>query len=514
MNLKNKNTQFILFWILLHVFFNWIEYIHLPPFGMHQGAQADRASIALNYFNYSENFFEPRVMESRAYHGLTGLEFPIIQYIVSLLYQLFGFHHFIYRAVMGSIVFAGCFAIWKLTGMYVLKTIHRYCIFTLWYSSPILVYYSFNYIPDIPAFSFSMIAWYYFFQYYHGLNKNKSFNLYILITTLSGLLKVTFFINHFAILGIILLQKIYPNTIRNPVIFKPKQFALYFLPFVFVSAWYYYSNYLTQLTWNHHFLQATNPAKSISDFIENTRFSFNTWGNRIYPFSVLMGVLIIWLISLIKYFKQLDIIGYIGLFLFGGFVIIFTLFNIQFRYHDYYFVVLYPCLFFIFLWLYKMHIENRSFFTGLAGLASLIAMYVLPISNSIHAKNNVKRTFTNNDYYCQNVIGNIDDYQKAKAFIDKKYPNNNEIFSAFDPSPNTSLYLLGRQGIRIAKDFNKEVVEDIFDRKFEEKDTKFLPIIVINDYQFWKNLNLEKYQISAPIFTSGNLYICYFNKIK
>ena len=92
--------------------------------------------------------------------------------------------------------------------------------------------------------------------------------------------------------------------------------------------------------------------------------------------------------------------------------------------------------------------------------------------------------------------------------------NNDEIFSAFDGSPNTSLYLLGRQGIRIAKDFNKEVVEDIFDRKFEEKDTKFLPIIVINDYQFWKNLNLEKYQISAPIFTSGNLYICYFNKIK
>jgi hypothetical protein len=161
-----------------------------------------------------------------------------------------------------------------------------------------------------------------------------------------------------------------------------------------------------------------------------------------------------------------------------------------------------------------MHIENRSFFTGLAGVASLIAMYVLPISNSIHAKNNVKRTFTENDYYCQNVIGNIDDYQKAKEFIDKKYPNKDEIFSAFDPSPNTSLYLLGRQGIRIAKDFNKAVVEDIFDRKFEEKNTKFLPIIVINDYEFWKSLDIEKYQLSAPIFTSGTVTICYFNKIK
>jgi len=514
MNLKNKNTQFILFWILLQVFFNWIEYIYLPPFGMHQGAQADRASIALNYFNYSENFFEPRVMESRAYHGLTGLEFPIIQYLVSLLYQVFGFHHFIYRAVMGAIVFVGCFSIWKLTGLYILKTIHRYCIFLLWYSSPILVYYSFNYIPDIPAFSFSMIAWYHFFQYYHGINKRKSFNYYILFTTLSGLLKVTFFINHFALLGIIVLQKIKPNAILNPIYFKPRQYIIFFIPFFIVSVWYYYSNYLTQLTWNHHFLQATNPAKSIPEFIENTRFSLNTWGNRIYPFTVLMGILVIWLVTLIKYFKQLDIIGNIGILLFGGFLIIFTLFNVQFRYHDYYFVALFPSLFFIFLWLYKVHIENRSFFNGAASGISLIAMYVLPISNSIHAKNNVKRTFTPNDYYCQSVIGNINDYQKAKDFINQMHPNTNEIFSAFDDSPNTSLYLLGRQGIRIANDFSNEVIEDIFDKKFEEKNTKFLSIIVLNDLDHWQKLNLEKYKISEPIFQSGNLYICQFSKIK
>jgi len=514
MNLKNKNTQFILFWILLQVFFKWFEYIHLPPFGMHQGAQADRASIAFNYFNYSENFFEPRVMESRAYHGLTGLEFPIIQYIASLFYHLFGFHHFIYRAIMGGIVFASCFSIWKLTGMYVFKTLHRYCLFTLWYSSPILVYYSFNFIPDIPAFSFSMIAWYHFFKFYHGINKRKSFNLYILFTTLSGLLKITFFINHFALLGIIILQKINPNTILNHILIKPRQYVLFFIPFVFVFAWYYYSNYLTQLTWNHHFLQATNSAKSIPEFLENTRYSFNTWGNRIYPFSVLMGILVIWQVTLIKYYKQLDIIGYIGILLFGGFFIIFTLFNVQFRYHDYYFVVFFPCLFFVLLWLYKIHIENRNLFTGIASVVSLILMYVLPISNSIYAKNNVKRTFTPNDYYCQNVIGNIKDYEKAKVFINKKYPNTNEIFTAFDDSPNTALYLLGRQGIRIANDFSNEVIEDIFDKKYNEKNTKFLSIIVLNDLNHWQKLNLKKYKISKPIFQSGNLCICHFTKIK
>jgi hypothetical protein len=227
-----------------------------------------------------------------------------------------------------------------------------------------------------------------------------------------------------------------------------------------------------------------------------------------------MGILVIWLVTLIKYFKQLDIIGNIGILLFGGFLIIFTLFNVQFRYHDYYFVALFPSLFFIFLWLYQVHIENRSFFTGAASVISLIAMYVLSISNSIHAKNNVKRTFTPNDYYCQSVIGNINDYQKAKDFINQMHPNTNEIFSAFDDSPNTSLYLLGRQGIRIANDFSNEVIEDIFDKKFEEKNTKFLSIIVLNDLDRWQKLNLKKYKISEPIFQSGNLYICQFSKIK
>ena len=59
----------------------------MPVFGMHQGAQADRASVAWNFWYESMNFFEPRVMENRAAEGIAGMEFPIIPYLVALLYK-------------------------------------------------------------------------------------------------------------------------------------------------------------------------------------------------------------------------------------------------------------------------------------------------------------------------------------------------------------------------------------------------------------------------------------------
>jgi hypothetical protein len=77
-------------------------------------------------------------------------------------------------------------------------------------------------------------------------------------------------------------------------------------------------------------------------------------------------------------------------------------------------------------------------------------MNVLPISNSIHAKNNVKRTFTENDYYCQNVIGNIVDYQKAKEFIDKKYGLNskNKILVDMSKYSFSMIATMRNQGIK------------------------------------------------------------------
>jgi hypothetical protein len=453
-------------------------------------------------------------MESRSFNGITGLEFPIIQYIAAIFYKIFGFHDFIYRIIMGAIVFGGCFSVWKISEFFIQKTTHRYLIFTLWYSSPILTYYTFNYIPDIAAMSFTLMAWHQFFKYYFGIIPKNSINKYLLFTTFAGLLKVTFLISHFSILALLLLQKTQPDSFRVKLILKPITILKFFIPFIFIAAWYGYANHLTVTNWNFHFLQKMNPAKTFADLIENTRFAFDTWSSRIYLTTALMAMATFYVTSLIKYHQNLDILGWISVFLFGGFLAIFILFNGQFKHHDYYFTALFPFAFFALLWLYQIHIGNKLVFTGIFAIASIIGLWTIPFYNAFHSKQILRRTFTKQDYYCQNVIDNIEDYSAVKDFIDQHLKSKtNEIWTAFDNSPNVSLYLLKRQGIRIADDFTPVLIDGIWERK--NNDSKEIqPLIVLNNAQHWNQLPLKYVKIDPkPLFNHGSLGVYKMNYI-
>ncbi len=504
--------HFLLFWIGLHLFFNWVEYINFPPFGMHQGAQADRASVALNYFNSSMNFLEPRVMESRGFNGITGLEFPIIQYITAILYQIFGFHHFIYRIVMGAIVFGGCFAAWKIIQLFVEKTLHQYLFFTLWYASPILIFYTFSFIPDMAALSFSLIAWLYFLRYYLINQTRKSLYFYLFFIALAGLIKITFLIPHIAIVGLAVIQKIDSQAFRFKFQHNWKFWINWCLPLLPILVWYTYANHLTISTWNFHFLQKSNPANSISTFLENTRFAFDTWSSRIYLTTGLLAICTLYVSSLIKYWQQLDLIGWISILLLVGFLGVFILFNGQYRHHDYYFILLFPAIFFGLLWLYQIHVQNKVVFTGIFGIFALVGLWALPFYNAFHSKQILRRTFTTNDYYCQNVFNNTSDFVKTKNFLDHYLKNpDDEIWIAFDVSPNTGLYLLQRQGIRIAPDFNEKLIEEIWQRKNTDS-KKIKPLLILNNEEEWKNRTFNHIYLDAsPIFTSGSLKIFKMN---
>ena len=89
--------------------------INMAPGSIHQGAQADRASIAWNYAFTNSNFFEPRVMEIRQSEGVTGMEFPIIPYVVSIFYRIFGFSEIYYRSLILLFSLWGLFMSYKIT---------------------------------------------------------------------------------------------------------------------------------------------------------------------------------------------------------------------------------------------------------------------------------------------------------------------------------------------------------------------------------------------------------------
>ncbi len=506
-----KQRETLIFWVLalgLFLIFGLHQYMPYDPFGMHQGAQADRASIALNYYQKSMNFFEPRVMESRNMLGVTGMEFPVIAYVSALFYKVLGYNPLIYRAIEALIFLLGQWAAWRIGGFFISKPLHRVLIHVTWVSSPILIFYSNNFLPEVPALSFSMVAWYYFFRYHFGIEVKKSALGFGLFSALASLLKVTYLIPGIAIFGIWLLRKKLPiESIKNP----RQLFVSWAISLVLVLGWYSYSRFLTEISYNQHFLQQINPPHSLSEFLENSRYALNTWIDSVYPRNFVILLMLVWVYTLQRNFKKLDILGGLGIMLLLGFLSIFILFNRQYRYHDYYFIQGLPLIYFFILYIYQKQLNQTLIFRGFVGMVCIVGLYVAPFVNASHAKNQVRNTYESGHYFCQNVIDNIWDMEPTRHFIDRKF-GPGEIIVAFDPSPNTLLYYLGRQGIRLAPDFEEILSVGIIQSKLDEG-LLAKPYIIINEYfNYPKDHYINRLIEGQPLYNEGDVRIYKLNQ--
>jgi len=484
------------------------QFIGLNTFGMHQGAQSDRASIALNYFQYSMNFFEPRVMENRNFYGITGMEFPIIPYTVAILYKLLGFNPALYRLIEAGIFLLGQWSVWKISALFIPKISHRLLFNLLWISSPILIFYSANFLPEVPALSFSLFAWYQFFNYYYHIEKRQSLVLFTLFSTLAALIKITYFIPLIALLSIILIQK---KTTFPPIPDPKKIFFSILITITLVISWYGYAKYLTDLTYNQHFLQKINPSQNFTELIENSRYALNTWIDSFYPRRFMILFLLIWIFTLQKNFRNISLLGLLSLLLFLGFLGIFFLFNKQFRYHDYYFISAIPFVVFMGFYIYEQHLSNKQVFTGLIGILILIGLYISPFLNASHTRKLVKASNTKGDYYCQNILDNTKDFNNARQFLDSNW-GKGELIVAFDPSPNTFLYYLQRQGIRLAPDFDEALSIGIIQTKINEKSLATKNIIINKYFNYPEEHYIHRLIEGKPIYQQGEIWIFSLNQ--
>lgn len=101
--------------------------------------------------------------------------------------------------------------------------------------------------------------------------------------------------------------------------------------------------------------------------------------------------------------------------------------------------------------------------------------------------------------------------EPTRAYINREF-GSGEIIVAFDPSPNTMLYYLGRQGIRLAPDFEEILSVGIIQSKLDEK-TLAQPYIIINEYfNYPKDHYIHKLIQDEPLFTTGDIRIYKLNK--
>jgi hypothetical protein len=80
----------------------------MRPSSVHQWRQAACLSLADNYYEGNWNLFEPSMHIQFSDNGTSGKsagEFPLLYYIVAILWKIFGKHEFIFRLLISVSVF-------------------------------------------------------------------------------------------------------------------------------------------------------------------------------------------------------------------------------------------------------------------------------------------------------------------------------------------------------------------------------------------------------------------------
>ncbi len=167
-----------------------LETITLRPQSIHQWRQCDSASQALNYYQNQVSFLTPQTHTQTGKNGHAASEFPIIYYFVAKLYQLFGFHEYLFRLVNLLIFTAALVAIFSITQKFRINACAGIIPVVMVGTSPYVFYYANNFLPNVPAIALIIIGWC-FFSYYLTSGKRIQIVWAFFFFTLGSLIKIS-----------------------------------------------------------------------------------------------------------------------------------------------------------------------------------------------------------------------------------------------------------------------------------------------------------------------------------
>ncbi len=208
------------------------------PKSVHVWRQCDGASYALNYYQNNRPFFKPQVHHRMARDGETCSEFPLIYYVASKLYAVFGYHDYYVRWIGYLIFYASLIAL-SLTSLIFIRNIFLALSPALfWMTSCLSMYYAGNFLPDMPALSCAIIGFYFFIRFTSS-NHFGSFVWAIFFSMLAALFKVSSAL----IFLVLLIFFFFQQFITKKMSFQLKHYLVALIGVLLVFAWLIYAKW-------------------------------------------------------------------------------------------------------------------------------------------------------------------------------------------------------------------------------------------------------------------------------
>lgn len=437
---------FILLLLSLCLFYHFDQILFLEPQSMHLWRQADCLSFTMNYFMEDRGFFEPSIhfIGKFSENGQTISDFPLFYFLIGKVWQITGQHEFIFRSAVLALFLTALFLIYRSLSNLFADKLWAMLPPIMLFTSPVLAYYSCNFLMNIPAFSFALIGWHFFYAYYLS-HKQRKLILSIFFFTLAGLLKASALLSLGAIGGFWILEKFKWIQLPNRPVFnhKSKAFLLFVISGLVIISWISYVKYYNSNNNSDFFLVGILPIweMSSSAILEKFYQIRTHWISLNFPDYFQLLVFISWILLLVRHRRVSRFFIYLNIVLALGVFSFLILFFQVIAGHDYYWIDLYIALFIIVVTTILYLKENHP---NTFRHAKWIFAVIL-ILNAFYCQKHINKRYHGEymDYYNQY----LSDFSSMKPVIRQLGISRDDlVISIPDGTINASLYLMDQKG--------------------------------------------------------------------
>ncbi len=447
----NRDIQQIILFVFviigLALAFRYPQTIVKRPQSVHNWRQCDGLSLTLSYYQEGMDFFHPQTHMIHSDGHTTGYtapsEAPLLYYSVAFLYQLFGEHEIIFRGLNLLIFLAGLFFLYKLSIKILKDSFFPAIVLVLIFSSPVLIYYGNNFLPNTTALSMSFIGWYFFFSYYED-GKTITFMKSMLFFALACLMKVTELAGLTIIVGMMLAERlrIIPFQINKGkhVIAK---ISVIFIIYLLCAGWILYARHYNSVHATNQFMTYTVPIWDMnSDAIRLTLHKMHDlwFKDYLYPptFYGMLGALVI---MFIYYKKSHRILLFASACMIIAWAAYSLLFFLNLGDHDYFYISFYilPVLVFINLF----YLLKQIPLSKVAMRSIQTALVLFAILNVVHGSKRHQMRYKiewMNDYK-QNIS-----LYRIRPWLDENGISSKDSVIFYPSAYIRPLYLMNRKG--------------------------------------------------------------------
>lgn len=334
--IKRIPIQDIRLWIIVFFLIRMIGILNPPLEVGHNWRQTTVTMVARNFLEVDNNILYPRIDIAGEKTGITGMEFPLLNYIIYLVAKVFGYQHWYGRLINLLISSFGLWFFYKLIFKYFTEQIAFYSTIILAVS--IWFQFSRKIMPDTFSMSMVIASIYYGSNYLDNTLRKRSLvylTIYAILMSLGVLSKLPS-----GYLLVIFLIFLFDKTIplKRKIIFSLVS-LIGILP---VLVWYFYwVPYLVNKYEFWHFFMGKNFSQGFKEILQNINETLSRFYDTALKF-IGFGVFIYGLVlSILKKDMKIYILFIIT---FISFSIIIFKSGYTFPHHNYYIIPFVPIM--------------------------------------------------------------------------------------------------------------------------------------------------------------------------